>query len=204
MVCINEINIRDQKGRGSVDTRHLGARSAKDRWVLPGAAMGVAAGMVFVTFQMVAAVFAGASFLSPLSMVGAVVLAQGVVEGSYPPELAALVGLPVYVLGSAACGAAFGAVSNVGPVRRSRGALLVAGTAFGILLWMVDFALVAQGALPRFPAASPVVQFVAHACFFGTALALMLGVRIRTEGPAAEGSGARKRTGELGLPRASR
>jgi len=160
--------------------------------------------MIFVTFQMVAAVFAGANFLSPLSMVGALVLAQGVVEGSYPLELAALVGLPVYVLGSAAYGAAFGAVSNVGPVRRSRGALLVAGTAFGTLLWLLNFTLVAQGALTQFPAASPLVQFVAHTFFFGTALALVLGVRIRTEGPAAEGSGASKGTGELGLPRASR
>ena len=187
-----------------MDTRYLGARSAKDRWVLPGAAMGVAAGMIFVTFEMVAAVFAGANFLSPLSMVGAVVLGQGAVEGSYPPELAALVGLPVYVLAAAALGAAFGAGSNVGPVRRSRGALLAAGTAFGTLLWMVDFALAAQGAIPKFPAASPVVQFVAHACFFGTALALMLGVRVRAEEPAAEGPGASKGTGDLGLPRASR
>jgi hypothetical protein len=73
---------------------HLGARSAKDRWVLPGAAFGVAAGMIFVTFEMVAAAVVGADFLSPLSMVGAAVLGQGALDGSYPLELAALVGLP--------------------------------------------------------------------------------------------------------------
>ena len=162
--------------------------------------MGVAAGMIFVTFEMVAAVVAGANFFSPLSMVGGMVLGQGAVEGSYPLELAALVGLPVYVLASAACGATFGAVGNVGPVHRSRGALLAAGTAFGTLLWMVDLALVSQGALPEFPAASPVVQFVAHACLFGTVLALMLGVRVRS----AEGPGASKRSGYLGVPTASR
>lgn len=122
------------------------ARSAKDRWVLPGAAMGVAAGMIFVTFQMVAAVFVGAKFLSPLGMVGAAGLGQALPEQFYPLELAAFVGLLIYVIVSAACGAAFGALSAVGPVRRSRGALLVAATAFGSLLWMANFALIAQGA----------------------------------------------------------
>src|ERR687895_323709 len=100
---------------------HLGARSAKDRWVLPGAAMGVATGMIFVTFQMVAAVFVGGRVLSPLGMVGDVVLGQALPEQFYPLEFAAFVGLLIYVIVSAACGAAFGALSAVGPVRRSRG-----------------------------------------------------------------------------------
>lgn len=182
---------------------HLGARSAKDRWVLPGAAFGVGAGMIFITFEMVAAAVVGADFLSPLSMVGSVVLGQGALDGSYPLELAALVGLPVYVLASSAYGAAFGAVSAVGPVRRNRGALLAAATAFGSLLWMVDLALVAQGAFPRFPAASSVVQFVAHAFFFGSTLGLMLGVRLRGEEPAREQVVAGDRSRDLDLPRAS-
>lgn len=184
---------------------HLGARSTKDRWVLPGAAMGVAAGMIFVTFQMVAAVFAGAEFLSPLGMVGATVLGQALPEQFYPLEFAAFVGLLIYIMVSAACGAAFGALSAAGPVRRSRGALLVAATAFGSLLWMVNFALVAQGALTQFPAASPVVQFVAYTFFFGTALALMLGIRLRSEEPARVQvvAGGRPRDGrsrDLDLP----
>ncbi len=166
--------------------------------------MGVAAGMIFVTFQMMAAVFVGAQLLTPLGMAGAIVLGQVPLERSFPLEFTAFVGLPVYVIVSAACGAAFGALSAVGPVRRSRGALLVAATAFGSLLWMLDFALVAQGALPRFPAASLVVQFVAHTFFFGTALALMLGVRLRAEEPAGERAEASKGPGDLGLPRASR
>ena len=65
-----------------MDTRHQGARSAKDRWVLPGAAMGVAAGMIFITFEMVTAVIVGADVLSPLSMVGGVVLGPGTLDGS--------------------------------------------------------------------------------------------------------------------------
>jgi hypothetical protein len=185
-----------------VDMSHLGARSAKDRWVLPGAAMGVAAGMIFVTFQMVAAIFVGAQSLSPLGMVGAAVLGQTLPGQSFPVEFAAFVGLLVYVTVSAACGAVFGAVSAVGPVRRSRGALVLVAMAFGFLLWTVNFALVAQEMLPPFPAASPVVQFVVHT-FFGGALALMLGVRIRVEEPARERVVASSRSRDLDLPKAS-
>lgn len=187
-----------------METGYLGARSTKDRWVLPGALTGVAAGMIFVTFQMVAATVVGADFLTPLGMAGAVVLGQGALDGSHLPELTALAGLPVYVIASAACGAAFGTLSALGPVRRSRGALLVAATAFGALLWIADFALVARGALPQFPAANPAVQFVAYAFFFGTALGLMLGVRFRTEETAGEQARVSRGTGDRGLPGAPR
>jgi hypothetical protein len=165
--------------------------------------MGVAAGTIFITFQMVAAVFVGAQFLSPLTMAGAAVLGQALPEQFYPLEFAAFVGLFIYVIVSAACGAAFGTLSAVGPVRRSRRALLVAATVFGSLLWMVNFVLVAQGAPLRFPAASPMVQFVAHAYFFGTALTLMLGVRLRSEEPAREQVVVGGRSRDLDLPRAS-
>lgn len=164
----------------------FGERTAKDRWVLPGAAMGVAAGMVFVVFEMAAAAFAGADLLAPLSALGNTVLGRDPFVGLYPPEVWALVGLSVYVIVFAALGALFGASSAVGPARRNRGALLTAGTIFGILLWMLDLALISWGTVPEFPAANLAVQFLAHGVFFGTALALMLGVRVRAEEPGRE------------------
>lgn len=161
----------------------LGVRTAKDRWVLPGTVMGVAAGMVFTTFQMLAAALAGADFLSPLSTVGGTVLGWIPFGEPYPTEIAALAGLPVYALVFAALGAAFGASSAVGPTRRNRGALLVAGVAFGALLWTLELALVSWGSFHPFPATAQIVQFVAYGVFFGMALALMLGVRMRQEEP---------------------
>jgi hypothetical protein len=151
----------------------------------------------------VAAVFMEAQFLSPLGMAGAAVLGQALPQQSFTLEFEAFVGLLVYVMVSAACGAAFGALSAVGPVRRSRGALLVAATAFGFLLWLVNFALVTQEASLRSPAENPVVQFVAHTFFFGTALALMLGVRLRGAEPARERVVAGDRSTNLDLPKAS-
>lgn len=163
----------------------LGKRRAKDRWVLPGAAMGVAAGMVFIIFQMVAAVFVGVDFLAPLSTVGNAVLGWGLFGGPYSPEIAPFVGLPVYAVVFAALGAAFGTLSVVGSARRSRGALLVAGTTFGALLWMFDLALISWDTFYPSPAADLMLQLVAHGVFFGTTLAVMLAIRMRVEEPAA-------------------
>lgn len=165
--------------------------------------MGVAAGMIFMTFEMTAAAFAGADFFSPLRMIGAAVLGHGTLEPSYSLGFAGLVGLLVHATLSAVYGAAFGAASAAGPLRQSRGALLVAATAFGSLLWAVNFYLVVPAAFPWFLAASPMVQFTAHTFFFGTTLGLMLGVRLRVEQPAGESVGAGRRSGDLDLPRAS-
>ncbi len=147
--------------------------------MLPGAAMGVAARMIFVTFQMVAAAFVGTKFLSPLDMAGAALLGRVPLEQSFPLKFAALAVLLFYVVVSAACGAIFGTLSAVGPIRQSRWALLVAAMVFGSLLWLVNFTLVAQGAPLRLPAASPVVYFVTHTFFFGMPLALTLSVRFK-------------------------
>lgn len=98
--------------------------------MLPGAAMGVAARMIFVTFQMVAAAFVGTKFLSPLGMAGAALLGRVPLEQSFPLEFAALAVLLFYVVVSAACGAIFGTLSAVGPIRQSRWALLVAAMVF--------------------------------------------------------------------------
>jgi len=165
--------------------------------------MGVAAGMIFITFEMTAAAFAGVDFFSPLRMTGATVLGHGALESSYSLGVAGLVGLLVHATLSAVYGAAFGVASAVGPLRRNREVLLVAATAFGALLWAVNFYLVIPVAFPWFLAASPMVQFIAHTFFFGTILGLMLSVRLRVDRPAGESTGAGRRYGDLGLPRAS-
>jgi hypothetical protein len=142
--------------------------------------------MIFVVYQMLAAAFVGADFLSPLSLVGSAVLGGANLDGPYPVEFTAVIGLLIYSIVFAALGMVFGAVSVLGPVRRNLGARLVAGMVFGTLLWSFDFALISWGVLPRAPAANVVVQLVAHGVFFGAVLALMLGVRLR------DGTQARK------------
>ncbi len=49
-----------------------------------------------------------------------------------------------------------------------------------LLLWLVNFYVVAPVLFPWFLMANPVVQFLAHTFFFGTVLGLSLGARLET------------------------
>jgi hypothetical protein len=59
--------------------------------------------------------------------------------------------------------------------------LAIAGTLLGLALWVFNFYVVAPIAFPWFGMANPVVQFVAHAFFFGTVLGVIVGSRVETE-----------------------
>ncbi len=48
----------------------------------------------------------------------------------------------------------------------------------GLLLWLVNFYVIAPVAFPWFGMADPVVQFIAHAFFFGTAPGSLLTWRL--------------------------
>lgn len=79
-------------------------------------------------------------------------------------------------------GAVFSAVaSGIGVPRRSRWALIGVATVFGFALWIVNFYVIAPVAFPWFTQSPPVLQFVAHTFFFGTALGLLLAARTGDE-----------------------
>jgi uncharacterized membrane protein YagU involved in acid resistance len=75
----------------------------------------------------------------------------------------------------------FGIVFAIGIVvlpnlARSRGALIIAATLYGLLLWVVNFYVIAPVAgWNWFPdMTDPLVQFVAHTFLFGTVLGLVI------------------------------
>ncbi len=146
--------------------------------------MGIIAGIVFMVFEMVVAlVLQGAPF-GPPRMISAIVLGQGALPMN--PTVGLTTALPVamiihFVL-SAIYGMVFGVIASaIGALRNSRGALIVAASVFGLLLWLVNFYVIAPVLFPWFLMASLVVQSIAHTFFFGTALGLMLGIRLRGE-----------------------
>jgi hypothetical protein len=53
--------------------------------------------------------------------------------------------------------------------------------AAGFALWIVNFYVIAPFAFPWYAMANPVVQFLAHTFFFGTALGLLLTSRPEDE-----------------------
>ena len=150
-------------------------------WVLYGLLGGLIAGLVFLVFEMVFAGIAGPSPFGPPRMISAIALGQG----ALPPQpaiginTALPVALVVHFINSAVFGAIFGAIVGlVGALRGSRGILIGAATVFGLVLWIVNFYVIAPIAFPWFQSAAVPVQFVAHTFFFGTALGLLLVPRL--------------------------
>ncbi len=67
------------------------------------------------------------------------------------------------------------------------------GSLFGLVLWLVNFYVIAAMAFPWFLEANPIVQFIAHTFFFGTVLGYSLWKA--RENTAADGT--RGSTGRL-------
>jgi hypothetical protein len=164
-------------------------------WPAHGAIGGLIAGVVFMLFQMSAAVVAtGADgALRPLRMVAAIVLGRAALDPSHSAVTAGLAGATVHLLLAALFGVLFGALLLVAAqsdvVMAGRTIVLVASV-YGFVLWLMNFYIVAPVAgLSWFPdRSSPVVQFLAHTFCYGAVLGLyfqrMIAARARVSGPA--------------------
>jgi hypothetical protein len=143
---------------------------------------GVAAGMIFALFEMLAAALAmGAdAALMPLRMIGAIVLGAAALDPSYSLAMAAVTGLVVHLILSiiftAIFAATLGRVAIAAP-QSVPARLALAGILFGFGLWVVNFYVIAPVASwTWFPdRTNPIVQFVAHTFFFGCPVGWMLG-----------------------------
>lgn len=148
-------------------------------WVKYGALGGFIAGIAFSLFEMImAALLNGASaFWNPLRPIGATVLGKEALSPDYGLVTAAVTGVVVHMVLSVLFGVVFGlAIAFLPGLARSAGMLIVVASLYGLLLWVVNFYVVAPVAgWNWFPDKSePLVQFVAHIFFFGTILGLVI------------------------------
>ena len=166
--------------QNTVGTGSSAARSGLGAWAGIGALMGIFAGLIFALFQVLIAIAALGPLPSEL-----VVMVEGVAYGGVPtPTGAPAVAAPaiaiaalIHLVLSAVYGAIFGAVApRVRALRNDRRALVGAATVFGLLIWIVNFFVIAPAAFPWFAETNQVVQFFAHTLFYGTVLGLLLAV----------------------------
>lgn len=154
-------------------------------------AAGLTAGVAFAVFQMLAsALLAGPDGLwMPLRMIGAILLGSRALDPQFPLAAAAMAGVGLHLVLSVEFAAVFAAIASR---MRSPAAVRLTGIGFGMLLWLINFYVIAPpGAWIWFPDRSnPVVQFLAHAFFFGAPVGWFIG-RSRAIGappvPAIEG-----------------
>jgi hypothetical protein len=146
-------------------------------------AVGLIAGILFAAFEMLAAaiLMGPEAAAMPLRMIGAIVLGASALEPSYSLATAAMTGVIVHLILSVLFTGIFAAIAppilEASGLGTTSGTLAFAGVAFGIVLWLVNFYLVAPAAgWTWFPERTdPVVQFIAHAFLFGCPAGWMLG-----------------------------
>lgn len=146
--------------------------------VVGGIVMGIVAGIVFAVFEMIVAALMGMGFFAPLRMISAVALGEQALEASYSLGAVIVVGLIVHMVLSAIYGVVWGIVVSAWSLLHQRTWLVVGATVYGLVLWLVNFYVIAPIAFPWFGMADPVVQFIAHTFFFGSALGLLLSWRL--------------------------
>lgn len=144
-----------------------------------GVAGGIVAGIVFAMFEMVmAAILNGTdAFFMPLRMIGAIVLGEDALMSSYSLAGAAITGVVVHMVMSMVFGMIFALIAGRVPaMARLGGALIAAASVYGLLLWIVNFYLIAPVAgWDWFPDRTEEwVQFVAHTFMFGSVLGFYL------------------------------
>jgi hypothetical protein len=145
-----------------------------------GAVGGLIAGAVFAVASMVVVAAQGGPLLAPWRMFASVLLGEGALAG--PMTLGIfVVGFIVHFALSAVFGAIWGVVAAaVSPgVRDSYGSHSAAGGIYGLVLYLVNFQILARLLFPQFLATGAVAQILLHILAFGVPLGLYLTSRLR-------------------------
>jgi len=146
-------------------------------WAKQGAIAGVIAGIVFALFEMIMAAALKDAFFGPLRMISGIALGKEALQPSYGLATAVSVGIIVHMIDAIVFGVIFGLIVAAVPMlARSTATLVGAASVYGLVLWLVNFYLIAPVVgwnwVPTMT--NPVVQFFAHTFFFGTVLGYYL------------------------------
>lgn len=153
-----------------LDRSHVPVTQAELPWAIRhGVVGGIVAGLVFAAFEMIvsAAMMGMPAFFMPLRMIGAILLGPQALEPSYSLWAAGLAGVIVHLILAVIYGTIFAVIA--GGVRLA-GWEVALGGAYGFVLWLLNFYIIAPRAFPWFLQSSPIVQFVGHTFFFGAVL----------------------------------
>jgi hypothetical protein len=169
-------------------------------WARRALTGGLVAGIAFVAFEMVAsAVLMGvdAAFL-PLRMIAGIMLGAQALNPTYPLISVLPITLVVHLILSMAFALIFVAVLQPTSALRSTTTLLLSTSIYGLVLWLVNFYVIApiMGWGWFADETNPLVQFLAHTFFYGWILGAWLGRRavIEVGEPHYEAEAGQRRT----------
>lgn len=125
----------------------------------------------------------GGGWLAPLKLISTIVLgADALQAGTAQPW----VGVVVHMVISAGLGMAFALIA---PMLRTNGAVALAGTVYGLLIYIINFLVISPILLPQFTKTNQPFELVMH-IVFGTLLCFFF-----------YGSGVRRGERAMGLTR---
>jgi hypothetical protein len=139
--------------------------------VADGVLAGLGAGGVFIVAEMIINAVLGKPFFGPLRLIGSIVLGPQALDPSYPFRSAIISGLIVHLVLSIVFSFVFLFLVITAKLSRGTSELMLLGFAYGVILWIVNFYLIAPKAFPQFANVTPFWNgFLAHSVFYGIPL----------------------------------
>lgn len=162
--------------------------SENRRSIGEGITAGLIAGIIFAMMEIAGAAMMGNPPLMPVRMFASVVLGQGAMQG--PLGVPLVVGTIAHLVLSAVFGIVYGllAARTSEATKTSFGRQAGLGILFGLVVWLVNFHIIARVLYPWFLGAPQFLQAMMHGLFFGLPLALIYAAserRVHAHAPAA-------------------
>lgn len=163
--------------------RSKNAIEARALW--EGIAYGLLAGAVFLAVQVIVAVRAGGAPLLPMRWFASVVLGTNAFLAA--PSAVLVIGMAVHLALSAAWGIVYAVIAAQEPpaLRQNWLAQLGLGALFGLVVWAIDFVLLARLFWVWLLGLPLGTQLGIHVVFFGVPLGLLYGISEHALGASA-------------------
>jgi hypothetical protein len=147
---------------------------ATRRSLKEGAQFGLVAGIIFGVVQILGSLIGGFGAIMPFRMAAGIVLGQATMETASPGAVIAL-GTLIHLVLAAVFGLLYGLLNArvPTPTQTDWGKQAGLGVAFGAVLWIVNFQIIARIFFPWFLEAPQFLQLLAHALVYGLPLGLM-------------------------------
>lgn len=147
---------------------------ATRRGAKEGLGFGLIAGVIFALAEMIGAAMMGDPPLMPVRMFASVVLGESALQTASLGSVV-VVGTIAHLALSAVFGLIYGVVNArlSSTTETSWGRQVGLGLLFGVMLWLVNFQIIARILYPWFLMTPQVLQMAMHAMFFGLPLGLM-------------------------------
>ncbi len=154
------------------------------RAVIGAAGAGIVAGIIFGLVEMAATAARSSPISMPLRMFASIIVGSQALQ-DMPLASMAVLGIVVHLVLSAIFGLIYGLAMRAFPpaTRVSYGAQTILGAGYGLLLWLVNFQLIARSAYPWFLSDAQGLQVVLHAVAFGIPLGLQYAGLVRQPPP---------------------